>query len=87
MPTVLIIFGFVFKFYSDDHEPVHIHITKDGHEAKYNVDPVINMVFNHGFKKHELSMIESVLEENRIVILDRWNQHFKNATLHSKSMD
>lgn len=27
-------------FYSNDHAPIHVHILKDGHEAKYNVDPV-----------------------------------------------
>ena len=40
MPTIFIIFGFVFKFFSDDHEPIHVHVIKDDHEAKYNVDPV-----------------------------------------------
>ena len=49
-------------FYSNDHAPIHVHILKDGHEAKYNVDPV-ELVFNHGFKKHYILLIESVLEE------------------------
>ena len=40
-------------FYSNDHAPIHVHILKDGHEAKYNVDPV-EQVFNHGFKKHDI---------------------------------
>lgn len=76
MPTVFIVFGFIFKFYSDDHEPVHIHITKDGHEAKYNIEPNIILIFNHGFKKHELSMIESIIEENTDVIKARWSEFF-----------
>ena len=33
MPTVFILFGFAFKFYSNDHEPLHIHVLKDGHKA------------------------------------------------------
>ena len=64
MPTIFIIFGFVFKFYSDDHEPIHVHVTKDGHEAKYNVDPEVVQVFNHGFKKHEISMIEGMFSHS-----------------------
>ena len=51
MPTIFIFFGFRFMFYSNDHAPIHVHILKDGHEAKYNVDPV-ELVFDHGFKKH-----------------------------------
>lgn len=76
MPTVFILFGFVFKFYSDDHEPIHVHVEKDGHEAKYNVSPEVMQVYNHGFKKNEIKMIESVIEENVEVIIDRWTTFF-----------
>ena len=76
MPTIFILFGLRFMFYSDDHEPVHVHITNGGREAKYNVQPV-KMVYNHGFKKHELSLIESLVEENVDVIVDRWQDFFK----------
>lgn len=76
MPTVFNFFGFRFLFYSDDLTPVHVHVIKDGHEAKYNVKP-IELVFNHGFKKHELKMIESVIEENEDVIAERWAAYFK----------
>ncbi len=51
MPTIFIVFGFCFKFYSNDHEPVHVHVTKDGHEAKFNLEPMVELVFNRGFKK------------------------------------
>ena len=76
MPTIFTLFGLRFMFYSDDHEPVHVHICNSGREAKYNVQPMM-MVYNHGFKKHELSLIESILEENTDVILDRWQEFFK----------
>ena len=78
MPTIFIVFGFIFKFYSDDHEPVHVHIIKDRNEAKYNVDPIVSQVFNHGFKRHEISMIESIIEENIDIIKDRWEEYFNN---------
>ena len=76
MPTRFILFGFRFMFYSNDHAPIHVHILKDGHEAKYNVDPV-ELVFNHGFKKHYILLIESVLEENWEIVIDRWKNYFK----------
>lgn len=34
------------------------------------------MVHNHGFKKHELKLIESIIEENVEVITERWNNFF-----------
>lgn len=76
MPTVFILFGYIFKFYSDDHEPIHVHVVKDGKEAKYNVHPEVVQVFNRGFKKHEISIIEGVIEENVDVIIDRWKNFF-----------
>ena len=37
----------------------------------------VEMVYNYGFKKHELSLIEAVIEENVEVITERWNEFFK----------
>ena len=52
MPTIFIVFGFIFKFFSDDHEPIHVHVIKGGCEAKYNVEPEVVLVYNHGFKMY-----------------------------------
>ena len=76
MPTVFILFGYIFKFYSDDHEPIHVHVVKDRKEAKYNVSPNVEQVFNHGFNQHEISIIEGIIEENVEVIIDRWKDFF-----------
>ena len=76
MPTIFVFFGFRFLFYSNDREPVHVHIVKDDCEAKYHVNP-IELVYNHGFKKQQLAIIESVIEENAEVITERWNLFFK----------
>ena len=75
MPTVFIVFGFRFLFYSNDHEPIHIHIIKDDCEAKYNVCP-IEQIYNHGFKKHQIAIIESIIEENEMIIVERWKTFF-----------
>ncbi len=41
MPVVLRIKGYRFWFYQADlDEPPHIHIAKDGKEAKYWVNPI-----------------------------------------------
>ena len=75
MPTLFIIFGFRFMFYSNDHTPIHIRAIKDGCEAKYNIEPV-ELVFNHGFKRHDLSLIESIVLENKEIIIERWRSYF-----------
>lgn len=77
MPTIFIFFGFRFMFYANDHEPVHVHIIKDGCEAKYHVSPLMQ-IYNRGFKKHDIVLIESIIEENTDVILDNWHLFFNN---------
>lgn len=78
MPTLFIFFGFRFFFWSNDHEPIHVHISKGDCEAKYNVE-TIELVDNFGFKKNELRMIESIIDENQDVIIDRWHEYFKKG--------
>jgi len=77
MPTIFTVFGLHFMFYSDDHEPVHVHVVRAGCEAKFNVRP-LKMVYNHGFKRHEISLIKSIVEENTEVIAERWKEFFKD---------
>ena len=47
MPTIFILFGFRFMFYSNDHEPIHVHVTKGDIRAKFHLFPV-TLVQNHG---------------------------------------
>ena len=69
-------------FYSNDHEPIYVHVIKDGNEAKYNVSPLIQ-IYNHGFKKHDIALIESIISENEAVIIDRKSILIKNKILWS----
>ena len=78
MPTLFILFGFRFFFWSNEHEPIHVHISKGDCEAKYNIDSM-TLVENYGFKTNELRMIESILEENKDIIRERWVEYFKKG--------
>lgn len=37
MPKIFEYFGFIFLFYSNEHEPIHVHVMKDGHEAIFEI--------------------------------------------------
>lgn len=78
MPTIFILFGFIFKFYSNEHEPMHVHVIKDGNRAKFTICPV-TLVENQGFKQTELKLVESVIEENQEVIAEHWNRYFNKS--------
>lgn len=78
MPTLFILFGFRFFFWSNEHDPIHVHISKGDAEAKYNIES-LELVENYGFKKSELRLIEAVLEENKEIIIDRWHEYFRKG--------
>ena len=37
MPTIYLYLGFIFKFYSDEHEPIHIHAKKGECETVFEL--------------------------------------------------
>ena len=80
MPTVFVFLGFRFMFYSNDHEPVHIHVVKGKGRVKeyavYQVIPETILLENRGLKLNELKMSEMVIEENREIIVENWNRFF-----------
>ena len=75
MPTVFIVFGFIFRFYSNEHYPIHIHVIKGRARAKFTIEPV-RLVENKGLKPAELKLVESVIEENKEIIAEHWNRYF-----------
>ena len=37
MPKIFEYFGFIFLFYSNEHEPIHVHVMKEGPEAIFEI--------------------------------------------------
>lgn len=56
--------GFVFKIYSNEELRMHIHVVTAENEAKYWLEPDIELAENFGFSSKELSFIEKILKEN-----------------------
>lgn len=76
MPTVLVIKGYRFFFFSNERdEPVHIHIEKADKYAKFWIEP-ISVAVSYGFSGKELREIGEIIEENEVLIMDKWNEHF-----------
>ena len=77
MPQLFTLFGLRFMFYSNDHEPIHVHVVKGGAEARFQVLPEVTLLDNRGLKPAELKLAESIVEENKEIIAARWNEYFK----------
>jgi hypothetical protein len=63
-------------FYSNDHESIHVHTVRGNTSAKFDVLPEVSLVENHGRKPAELKLVESIVEENREIIITHWNEYF-----------
>ncbi len=80
MPTIFIFFGLRFMFFSNDHEPVHIHVIKGKGRIKENaifqVVPEVKLIENKGLSAQELRLAEMVIDENKTVIQESWHNFF-----------
>jgi hypothetical protein len=75
MPTLLIIDGFRFFFYSNDHLPMHVHVRgKDG-EAKFLLEPVM-VESCYGLSVRDLRKIEKIISDNQSNFIESWKQYF-----------
>lgn len=78
MPTVLKIDGFRLFFYSDEgNEPVHIHVQYQSATAKFWITPAVLLVNNFGLKSSDLSKAAKIVEKNKTLIEDKWNEYFR----------
>ena len=76
MPIIFIYLGLKFLFYSNDHEPIHVHVISGEAEAKFSVDPEINLIENRGLKQRDIRHAVMAIEENRDIIIERWKEYF-----------
>ena len=72
MPVVLRVNGYKFWFYEADvNEPPHVHIVKEGKEAKFWLDPIREARAGR-FKPVELRDIKRIIEDNHAFLLVAW---------------
>ncbi|NIJ53399.1 DUF4160 domain-containing protein [Dyadobacter arcticus] len=76
MPTVLNINGFRFYFYLNEHEPIHVHVSKGDSEARVVLVPELDISYSRGFKKNELRSIIEITITNYEKIIQAWNTTF-----------
>ena len=75
MPTVLLIFGLRFYFYSDEHLPIHIHVKSGDGKAKINVN-TLEIMENSGIKPSDLKRAVDIVKQYHDGIIKSWNEYF-----------
>jgi hypothetical protein len=76
VPTLLVVDGFRFWFYSNERdEPAHVHASKGSGIAKVWSRP-LSIAYSHGLTPGELRRVRELSFENQASFVERWNEYF-----------
>ena len=76
MPSALIKDGYNFFFYSNEHEPIHVHVRNASGKAKFDVSGEVQLLESKGMKVQELRKAQDIAEENVEIIRRKWHEFF-----------
>ena len=79
MPVIFRYKGYRFFFYSNEgspREPVHVHVDKDGCEAKFWIEPAVAVAYNDGFDAKTLRQLLDLVTRNKGRITRAWHEYF-----------
>lgn len=75
-PTVFREAGFRFFFFSREEPRLHVHVHCADGEAKFWLEPQIELAQNHGLDPRALRTVRTMIEEHEDEIRGAWNRHF-----------
>lgn len=74
MPKLFEDSGFTFRFYAADlDEPIHVHVEKDSHVAKFWVNSIVCAV-DGGFNRRDLRQIIQIIGSRQQEIVVKWQE-------------
>ena len=74
MPTLLILDGFKFFFYANEHEPKHIHVLKGGDFAKIELESL--RVVHNDMKPKDLKKALAITTDHKVEFERKWDDYF-----------
>jgi len=81
MPKIFEWNGYKFYFFSNEgipREPCHVHVRKGEFVAKFWLEPETSLASSWGMSSKELNDLEKKVDENREVIMEKWNEYFND---------
>ena len=66
---------YTFKIYSNEEERMHIHVLSGNREAKFWLEPQIELAKNSGFAEHELHKLQKIVERNANKFKQQFREH------------
>ena len=75
-PTVFRRGAFRFFFFSREEPRIHIHVHHPTGEAKFWIDPTIELAQNHGLSPRQIALAAYYIRENEDAVRTAWKAHF-----------
>lgn len=75
-PTIFNELGFRFFFYSRQEERMQVHVRSGSGDAKFWLEPDIELAENYGLRSGEIKLVRKLIEDHRDEIEERWKEHF-----------
>ena len=77
-PTVFREKGYRFFFFSREETRMHVHVVSGDGEAKYWLEPEIELSKQSKYSNKQLKEIKTLVEEHKDEIIRAWQEHFGN---------
>ncbi len=75
-PTVFREDGFRFYFFSREEPRMHVHVHCSDGEAKFWIEPAIELAQNSGMNERQIRAALTLIEVHAHEIRSAWQQHF-----------
>ena len=79
-PTVLRVKGFRFYFFSREERRAHVHVQHADGEAKFWINPVVELAANFSLKSTQVVEVQKLIEEHLNEIRSAWAKHFPGGS-------
>ena len=73
MPTVLRINGFSIVIYTDDHEPMHVHVRYQGRSMTIEIENEV-IIRQNNMNENEARRAVRIVEENQEFLQKKWRE-------------
>jgi hypothetical protein len=77
-PTVFKEHGYRFFFFSREEDRMHVHVLSGDGEAKFWLQPEIELAKNYHYSRKQLKEIESLIEVHYDELTSAWRQYFNS---------
>ena len=75
-PTVFRERGYRFFFLSREEPRIHVHVISGDGEAKFWLEPEIELAKNFRYSRKQIKEIEILIEEHYDELIGAWRKHF-----------